>query len=51
MHIYCYSINSKFNGKFAVEIRNLQKTETREVEEAFAKVKGSSAMPQNINQF
>ncbi|KMR64717.1 lyase family protein, partial [Staphylococcus aureus] len=31
--------------KFAVEIRNLQKTETREVEEAFAKgQKGSSAM-------
>ena len=25
--------------KFAVEIRNLQKTETREVEEAFAKDK------------
>lgn len=32
--------------KFAVEVRGLQKTETREVEEAFAKgQKGSSAMP------
>ena len=32
--------------KFAVEIRGLQKSETREVEEAFAKgQKGSSAMP------
>lgn len=37
--------------KFAVEIRNLQKTETREVEEAFAKgQKGSSAMPHKRNQ-
>lgn len=36
--------------KFAVEIRNLQKTETREVEEAFAKgQKGSSAMPHKRN--
>ncbi|MEB7347080.1 adenylosuccinate lyase [Staphylococcus epidermidis] len=35
---------------FAVEIRNLQKTETREVEEAFAKgQKGSSAMPHKRN--
>ena len=36
--------------KFAVEIRHLQKTETREVEEAFAKgQKGSSAMPHKRN--
>lgn len=36
--------------RFAVEIRNLQKTETREVEEAFAKgQKGSSAMPHKRN--
>ncbi|WP_077624258.1 adenylosuccinate lyase [Sediminibacillus massiliensis] len=36
--------------KFAVEIRNLQKTETREVEEFFAKgQKGSSAMPHKRN--
>ncbi|OHS37547.1 adenylosuccinate lyase [Staphylococcus sp. HMSC62B09] len=36
--------------KFAIEIRNLQKTETREVEEAFAKgQKGSSAMPHKRN--
>ncbi|WP_436966607.1 adenylosuccinate lyase [Staphylococcus xylosus] len=36
--------------KFAVEIRNLQKTETRELEEAFAKgQKGSSAMPHKRN--
>ena len=36
--------------KLAVEIRNLQKTETREVEEAFAKgQKGSSAMPHKRN--
>ncbi|WP_436937226.1 adenylosuccinate lyase [Staphylococcus xylosus] len=36
--------------KFSVEIRNLQKTETREVEEAFAKgQKGSSAMPHKRN--
>lgn len=36
--------------KFAVEIRGLQKTETREVEEAFAKgQKGSSAMPHKRN--
>ncbi|WP_184405086.1 adenylosuccinate lyase [Geomicrobium halophilum] len=36
--------------KMAVEIRNLQKTETREVEEYFAKgQKGSSAMPHKRN--
>ncbi|WP_278926621.1 adenylosuccinate lyase [Staphylococcus auricularis] len=36
--------------KFAVEVRNLQKSETREVEEAFAKgQKGSSAMPHKRN--
>ena len=36
--------------KLAVEIRNLQQTETREVEEAFAKgQKGSSAMPHKRN--
>ncbi|WP_054950862.1 adenylosuccinate lyase [Numidum massiliense] len=36
--------------KFAVEIRGLQKTELREVEEAFAKgQKGSSAMPHKRN--
>ena len=36
--------------KFAVEIRGLQKTETREVEEAFGKgQKGSSAMPHKRN--
>ncbi|UJL47241.1 adenylosuccinate lyase [Virgibacillus sp. NKC19-16] len=36
--------------KFATEIRNLQKTETREVEELFAKgQKGSSAMPHKRN--
>ena len=36
--------------KFAVEIKNKQKTETREVEEAFAKgQKGSSAMPHKRN--
>ncbi len=36
--------------KFAVEVRALQKTETREVEEAFAKgQKGSSAMPHKRN--
>jgi len=36
--------------KFAVEIRGLQKSETREVEEAFAKgQKGSSAMPHKRN--
>src|SRR5699024_3684957 len=36
--------------KFAVEVRHLQKTETREVEEAFAKgQKGSSAMPHERN--
>lgn len=36
--------------KFAVEVRHLQKTETREVEEAFAKgQKGSSAMPHKRN--
>lgn len=36
--------------KFAVEVRGLQKTETREVEEAFAKgQKGSSAMPHKRN--
>ena len=36
--------------KFAVEIRGLQKTETREVEESFGKgQKGSSAMPHKRN--
>ena len=36
--------------KFAVEVSGLQKTETREVEEAFAKgQKGSSAMPHKRN--
>ncbi|TDQ34144.1 adenylosuccinate lyase [Aureibacillus halotolerans] len=36
--------------KFAVEVRSLQKTETREVEEFFAKgQKGSSAMPHKRN--
>ncbi|WP_121664301.1 adenylosuccinate lyase [Metabacillus litoralis] len=36
--------------KFAVEIRGLQKSETREVEESFAKgQKGSSAMPHKRN--
>lgn len=36
--------------KFATEIRNLQKTETREVEEQFRKgQKGSSAMPHKRN--
>lgn len=36
--------------KFAVEVRHLQKTETREAEEAFAKgQKGSSAMPHKRN--
>lgn len=36
--------------KFAVEVRGLQKTETREVEEFFAKgQKGSSAMPHKRN--
>ncbi|QQK79313.1 adenylosuccinate lyase [Salicibibacter cibi] len=36
--------------KMAVEIRNLQKTESREVEEAFGKgQKGSSAMPHKRN--
>ena len=36
--------------KFATEIRSLQKTETREVEERFAKgQKGSSAMPHKRN--
>ncbi|GGI42320.1 adenylosuccinate lyase [Mammaliicoccus stepanovicii] len=36
--------------KFAVEVRGLQKTETREVEESFAKgQKGSSAMPHKRN--
>jgi adenylosuccinate lyase len=36
--------------KFATEIRNLQKTETREVEEFFSKgQKGSSAMPHKRN--
>lgn len=36
--------------KFATEIRGLQKTETREVEELFAKgQKGSSAMPHKRN--
>ncbi|MFD1428585.1 adenylosuccinate lyase [Kroppenstedtia sanguinis] len=36
--------------KFAVEIRGLQKSETREVEEAFGKgQKGSSAMPHKRN--
>ncbi|GED15926.1 adenylosuccinate lyase [Aneurinibacillus migulanus] len=36
--------------KFAVEVRGLQKSETREVEEAFAKgQKGSSAMPHKRN--
>ncbi|MCF6094491.1 adenylosuccinate lyase [Microaerobacter geothermalis] len=36
--------------KFAVEIRGLQKSETREVEEAFVKgQKGSSAMPHKRN--
>ena len=36
--------------KFAVEIRGLQKSETREVEEFFAKgQKGSSAMPHKRN--
>ena len=36
--------------KFAVEVRHLQKTETREVEEAFRKgQKGSSAMPHKRN--
>jgi len=36
--------------KFATEIRGLQKTETREVEESFAKgQKGSSAMPHKRN--
>lgn len=36
--------------KFATEIRGLQKSETREVEEAFAKgQKGSSAMPHKRN--
>lgn len=36
--------------KFAVEVRGLQKTETREVEEAFGKgQKGSSAMPHKRN--
>ena len=38
------------NPKFAVEIRGLQKTETREVEESFGKgQKGSSAMPHKRN--
>ena len=36
--------------KFAVEVRNFKKSETREVEEAFAKgQKGSSAMPHKRN--
>lgn len=36
--------------KFAVEVRGLQKSETREVEEYFAKgQKGSSAMPHKRN--
>ena len=36
--------------KFATEIRGLQKCETREVEEGFAKgQKGSSAMPHKRN--
>lgn len=36
--------------KFAVEVRGLQKSETREVEESFAKgQKGSSAMPHKRN--
>jgi adenylosuccinate lyase len=36
--------------KFAIEIRGLQKSETREVEESFAKgQKGSSAMPHKRN--
>ncbi|WP_227938724.1 adenylosuccinate lyase [Alkalihalobacillus deserti] len=36
--------------KFAVEVRSLQKSETREVEEAFGKgQKGSSAMPHKRN--
>ncbi|WP_026908086.1 adenylosuccinate lyase [Paucisalibacillus globulus] len=36
--------------KFATEVRGLQKTETREVEESFAKgQKGSSAMPHKRN--
>jgi adenylosuccinate lyase len=36
--------------KFAIEVRGLQKSETREVEEAFAKgQKGSSAMPHKRN--
>ncbi len=36
--------------KFATEVRSLQKSETREVEEAFAKgQKGSSAMPHKRN--
>ena len=36
--------------KFATEIRGLQKSEMREVEEAFAKgQKGSSAMPHKRN--
>lgn len=52
-HAYYIATLSLINTsleKFAVEVRNLQKTETREVEEAFAKgQKGSSAMPHKRN--
>lgn len=49
-YIATLSLISTSLEKFAVEVRNLQKTETREVEEAFAKgQKGSSAMPHKRN--
>ena len=52
MHIICLPLLLIATSieKFAVEIRGLQKSETREVEEFFAKgQKGSSAMPHKRN--
>lgn len=49
-YIGCLAIIATSIEKFATEIRGLQKSETREVEEFFAKgQKGSSAMPHKRN--
>ena len=52
MHIICphWRLIATSIEKFAVEVRGLQKSEIREVEESFAKgQKGSSAMPHKRN--
>ena len=49
-YIFTLSLIASSLDKFAIEIRHLQRTEVREVEEGFAKgQKGSSAMPHKRN--